>query len=50
LIFAAFLLRMQYSGVRAKTGFLRIRFMSPSEATCLLDDSCFSVLSLSRSN
>jgi hypothetical protein len=24
---------MQYSGVRAKTGFLRIRFISPSEAT-----------------
>ena len=50
LVFATFLLiNVQYSGVRAKTGFLRIRFMSPSEVACLLDD-CFSELSLSRSN
>jgi hypothetical protein len=40
----------QYNKVRAKTGFLRIRFMSPSEVTCLLDDCCFSELALSRSN
>ena len=50
LVFATFLLSMQYSGVRTKTGFLRIRFISPSEATCLLDDCCFSELSLPRSN
>ena len=49
LVFSAFPLSMQYSGVRATTGFLRIRFMSPSEAICLLDD-CFSELTLSRSN
>ena len=49
-VFAAFLLGMQYSRARAKTGFLRIRFMCPSEATCLLKDCCFSELALSRSN
>jgi hypothetical protein len=45
LVFAAFPLSMQYSGVRATTGFLRIRFMSSSEAICLLDD-CFRSLLL----
>ena len=49
MVFATFPLSMQYTGVRAKTVFFRIRFMSPSEATCLLDDS-FSELALSRSN
>jgi hypothetical protein len=44
LVFSAFLLSMQYSGVRVKTGFLRIRFMCPSKVTCLLEDCCFSEL------
>jgi hypothetical protein len=41
---------MPYSGVRTKTDFFRIRVMHPSEATCLLEDCCFSKLALSRSN
>jgi hypothetical protein len=53
LVFAALSLCMQSSGVRAETGFLRIRFLCPGEATCLtclLDDCCFIDLTLLRSN
>jgi hypothetical protein len=41
LVFVASPLSMQYEGERAKTGWLRIRIMFPSGATCLPTDCCF---------
>jgi hypothetical protein len=39
-------LRTQHEGVRVKTGWLGIRTMCPSGATCLPADCCFSQLAL----
>jgi len=36
----------QHSGERAKIGWLRIKIMCPSGATCLPADCCFSELAL----
>jgi hypothetical protein len=43
LVFVASLLSTQHWGERAKTGWLGIRIMCPSGATCLFADCCFSV-------
>jgi hypothetical protein len=40
----------EHSGERAKTGWLRIRIMYLSGATCLSTDCCFSELALYKSN
>ena len=40
--FVASPLSMQHKGVRAKTGWLGIRIMCPSRASCLPTDCCFS--------
>ena len=40
----------QHSGERANTGWLGIRIMCPSGATCLPADCCFSELALSICN
>ena len=44
LVFAASPLSMQHYGVRAKTGWLKIRIMYQSGATCLSTDCYFSEL------
>ena len=44
LVFVASPLCTQHYGVRAKTGWLGIRIMCPSGATCLPADCCFSEL------
>jgi hypothetical protein len=44
LVFVASPLSMQHLGERAKTGWLEIRIMCPSWATCLSMDCCFSEL------
>jgi hypothetical protein len=41
LVFAASPLSMQHEGVRAETGWIRIRIMRPSGATCLPVYCCF---------
>ena len=41
-------LSSQHSGVRAKTGWVRIGIMCPSRATGLHTDSCFSELALTK--
>ena len=46
LIFVASPLSTKHSGERAKTGWLAIRIMCPSGATCLPADCCFSELAL----
>ena len=46
LVYVASPLSTQHLRVRAKTGWLRIRIMCPSGATCLSADCCFSELSL----
>ena len=46
LVFVASLLSTQYSGERAKTGWLGIRIMCPSGVTCLSADRYFSELAL----
>ena len=46
LVFVASPLSTQHSGERAKTGWLGIRIMCPSGATCLSADYCFSELAL----
>ena len=46
LVFVASLLSTQHSGERAKTGWLGIRIMCQSGATCLSADCCFSELAL----
>ena len=46
LVFVAFPLSTQQSGVRAKTGWLEIKIMCPSGVTCLPTDCCFSGLAL----
>jgi hypothetical protein len=43
-------LSTQHLGERAKTGWLRIRIMCQSGATCLSMDCCFSELALSKSD
>ena len=40
----------QHEGERAKTGWLGVRIMSPSEATCLSANCCFSELALEKTN
>jgi hypothetical protein len=42
LVFVASPLSTQHTGERAKTGWLGIRIMCPSGATCLPADCCFS--------
>ena len=44
LVFVVYPLWMQHSGVRAKTGWLKIRIMCPSGAICLPEKSCFNKL------
>ena len=44
LVFVVYPLWMQHSGVRAKTGWLKIRIMCPSGAICLPEKSCFNEL------
>jgi hypothetical protein len=44
LVFAASLLSRQHQGVRTKTGWLRMRIISASVASCLSVDCCFSEL------
>ena len=46
LVFVASLLSTQHYGERAKTGWLGIRIMYQSGATCLSEDCCFSELAL----
>jgi hypothetical protein len=46
LVFVASQLNTQHKGERAKTGWLGIRIMRPSEATRLPADCCFSELAL----
>ena len=46
LVFAALMLCTQQIRVRAKTGWLGIRKICPSVATCLPADCCFGVISL----
>jgi hypothetical protein len=46
LVFVASPLSTQHLGERAKTGWLGIRIMCPSGATCLPADCCFSELAL----
>ena len=46
LVLVASPLSMQHQGERAKTGWLGIRLMCPSGATCLPTDCCFSGLAL----
>jgi hypothetical protein len=46
LVFVASPLNTQHEGERAKTGWLGIRIMCPSETTCLPADCCFSELAL----
>ena len=46
LVFVASPLSTQHYGVKAKTGWLGIRIMCPSGATCLSTDCCFSELAL----
>ena len=40
----------KYAGVRPKTGWLEIRIMCQSQATCLPADICFSELALWKIN
>ena len=42
LVFVASPLSMQHKGEIARTGWLGIRIMCPSGATCLTADCCFS--------
>ena len=49
LVFGASLPSMQHWDVRSKTGWLRIRVMCWSGATCLPADCCFSELVLKNS-
>ena len=46
LVFAAPPLRTNHLGVEAKTGWIRIRIMCPSEVRCPPADCCFSELAL----
>jgi len=46
LVFVASPLSIQHEEVRAKTGWLGIRIMCTSGATCLTADCCFSELAL----
>ena len=46
LVFVASWLSTQHWGERARTGWLEIRIMCPSGATCLPADCCFSELAL----
>jgi len=46
LVFVASPLSTQYNEVREKSGWLGIRIMCPSGATCLSADCCFSELAL----
>jgi hypothetical protein len=46
MLFVGSPLNTQLSGKRAKTGWLDIRIMCPSGATCLCADCCFSELAL----
>jgi len=46
LVIVAFLLNTQHQGERAKTGWLGIRIMCLSGATCLSADCCFSEIVL----
>ena len=46
LVFVASPLSTQHQGVREKTGWLGIRIMCASGATCLLAECCFSDLEL----
>jgi hypothetical protein len=46
LVFVASPLSTQHKGERAKTGWLRIRIICPSGATCIPTDCCFSDLAL----
>ena len=50
LIFVASPLTMRHSGERTKTGWLWIRIMCQSRATCLSADCCFSELALYKPN
>jgi len=45
-VFVAPLLSMQHKRVRAKTGWVGIRIMCPSGATCQPTDCCFSEIAL----
>jgi hypothetical protein len=46
LAFVATSLSMQHSGERSKTGWLRIRIMCQTGATCLPPNCCFSEAAL----
>jgi hypothetical protein len=46
LVFVASPLNIQHEGVRVKTGWLGIRIMCTSGATCLPADCCFGDLAL----
>ena len=50
MLFVASLLSTEHRGERAKTGWLRIRIMSPSWAIYLSADCCFSELTLYKLN